>query len=284
VLVSGTSMVGLKALEACLDQGVSVTLLGRSSHIMRGAAHPTIAGRFEELLAKRGVALRLSQAVDNVEVVQAPQDASSALDDAGASTSCAITFSTGDTERFDEVILAQGVKPNLDFVAVCNFALDIDRGLAVDRFMRTDLPDVYAAGDVARALDLQTGARRIIGLWQNAVQQGRCAGRAIAAELASLALSHPFPGSIPANTIHVRDILFASAGSMDGGPRADGESVRFEVSESHDTMRMLAYRTVGCAEQLVGFNILSVLSESDRHDELNCEIGKYRREILNSLL
>jgi len=50
VLVSGTSMVGLKALEACLDRGIQVTLLGRSPHIMRSSAHPLAAARFEELI------------------------------------------------------------------------------------------------------------------------------------------------------------------------------------------------------------------------------------------
>ena len=38
ILISGTSMVALKAVDACLAQGVEVTLLGRSEHIMRRTA------------------------------------------------------------------------------------------------------------------------------------------------------------------------------------------------------------------------------------------------------
>jgi len=152
-------MVGLKALEACLDQGASTTLLGRSPHILRGTAHPAVANRFEDLLEDRGVELRLSQTVVSAEAAfEAPQTLAN----------CTVTFSTGDTKRFDEVILAQGVKPNLDFIV--DSALEPERGLVVDQFMHTALPDVFAAGDVARALDLQAGENRIIGLWQNAVQ------------------------------------------------------------------------------------------------------------------
>ncbi|MBQ1450747.1 MAG: FAD-dependent oxidoreductase, partial [Eggerthellaceae bacterium] len=47
VLVSGTSMVGLKVVEACLDRKVDVTMLGRSPHILRSSAHPVVAERLE---------------------------------------------------------------------------------------------------------------------------------------------------------------------------------------------------------------------------------------------
>ena len=264
VLVSGTSMVGLKALEACLDRGVVVVLLGRSRHIMRSAARPLVAKRFEELLVERGVRLRLAQSVSDV-------------DDETVSAGCTVTFDCGDSEHFDEVILAQGTKPNLGFT--CE-GLEIDQGLSVDEFRRTNLPDVYAAGDVAQAVDVGTGERRVIGLWQNAVQQGRCAGRAMAAELLDLANPLPFPGSLASNTIHVRDILFASAGSLE-----EGEGRSLEMSKADDgTMRVFVYEGRGDDRRLVGINILATTSSKGGSNLLDCEIGKYRRAILNACL
>lgn len=264
VLVSGTSMVGLKALEACLDRGIEVVLLGRSRHIMRSAAHPLAAKRFEELLVERDVQLRLGQSVSGV-------------DDKTVATGCNVTFDCGDAEHFDEVILAQGAKPNLDFA--CE-GLEIDQGLLVDEFMRTSSPDVYAAGDVAQSLDLGTGKRRIIGLWQNAVQQGRCAGRAMAAELLGIANSLPFPGSLASNTIHVRDILFASVGSLE-----EGKDRRLETNEADDgAMRVFVYEEREGDCRLVGVNMLATTSSERGSDLLDCEIGGYRREILNSYL
>lgn len=263
VLVSGTSMVGLKALEACLDRGVHATLLGRSSHIMRNAAHPLVAEQFQELLAERGVALRLGQTVASAE-------------NEARGAGCVVAFSDGQTERFDEVVLAQGVAPNLDFVGD---ALQVDKGLLVDEFMRTSAPDVYAAGDVAQALDMSTGERRVIGLWQNAVQQGRCAGRAIAAELAGHAPTRPFPGSLPCNTIHVRDILFASVGSV-----REGEGWHCEVCRDDSSLRVLVYEGDGTERRLVGVNVLLAVSAEGGTDSLDCEIGGYRREIMNAYL
>ena len=227
------------------------------------------------MLAERGVSLHLSQTAVAAEIAHGQPD---------TRPICAVTFNTGETERFDEVILAQGVKPNLGFVD--NPLLEPERGLEVDEFMRTGLPDVFAAGDVARALDLQADENRIIGLWQNAVQQGRCAGRAIAAELAGCAPTLPYPGSIPANTIHVRDIVFASAGSVAGPRGGEGErgDLRIETLETHGALRMLAYRSIGGSDRMVGFNVLAACSARSRHDELLCEIGVYRRQVLNSYL
>jgi len=304
VLVSGTSMVGLKALEACLDRGIQVTLLGRSPHIMRSSAHPLAAARFEELLTERGVTLRLSQTVKAAE-----HDGSSGglrvAFPIGSSRNAAGLGSAEETERFDEVVLAQGVKPNLDFMGD---ERALDQGLLVDGFMRTSLPDVYAAGDVAAALDVSTGERRIIGLWQNAVQQGRCAGRAIADELAGRPPRRPFPGSLPCNTIHVRDILFASVGSLHVG-----EGRCCEAHEDNGVLRVLVYEEVGsesclsgvstryrfagahagcflagadasARRRLVGVNLLAVASRDGGTDSLDREIGAYRREVLNSYL
>ena len=264
VLVSGTSMVGLKALEACLDREADVTLLGRSAHILRATAHPLIAGAFERLLEERGVTLRLLQTIDRADF-------------SNESSSCIVRFDSGDAETFDEVIFAQGVKPNLGFVEPGS--IEMEDGLVVDSFMRTSVPDVFAAGDVAQALDLSNGKKRVIGLWQNAVQQGRCAGAAIAAELAGRAPMRRYPGSIPSNTIHMQDVLFASAGSV-----AESEGRTIEAITSPQSMSVFAYERNGSKDQLVGFNILAVISPNCRSESLVDDIGTYRRAILNSYL
>ena len=264
VLVSGTSMVGLKVVEACLDRKADTTMLGRSPHILRASAHPVVAERFERLLTERGVTLRLSQVVEQVE-------------GASDTSNLVVRFSNGDEEEFDEVVLAQGVKPNLEFMD--SGSVEMEDGLVVDGFMRTSVPDVFAAGDVAQALDLSSGKKRVIGLWQNAVQQGRCAGAAMASELAGRAPMRRCPGSIPSNTIHVQDVLFASAGSV-----AESEGRIIEAITSPQSASVFAYERKGSKDQLVGFNVLAVVSPDYRNESLVDDIGEYRRTILNSYL
>lgn len=288
VLVAGTSMVGLKVVETCLDREAHVTLLGRSPHILRNSAHPTIAAQFEHLLEQHSVALRLAQTATRCDCRSKTDRCTVTFERGGSAAfdrndinACGRNegeaLDQGDSERFDEIVLAQGVKPNLDFVPTG--AIEIDQGLVVDCFMRTSAPDVFAAGDVAQAFDLTTGQKRIIGLWQNAVQQGRCAARAIAAELAGRFPMQPFAGSIPSNVIHVGDILFASAGTI-----ADGKGKRLDFQERNGTPLLLVYEEQGDGERLVGFNLLTAATPQDRSDEPANLIGRYRAEIRKTYL
>ncbi|MBQ3328351.1 MAG: FAD-dependent oxidoreductase [Eggerthellaceae bacterium] len=241
-LVSGASMVALKTLEACLNHGLECTLVGVNPHVLDFNALPEAAERFEKGLREKGVELRLGQKIEAVKRV-----------DGGLQ----VTFSSGESDTFDEVSVAHGMRCNLDFLD--EGALEIDRALVVDEFMRTSDPDVYAAGDVAQATELISGEKRIVGIWKNAALQGACAGAAIAAELAS---AQPDPaqalaGSIPSNTIAVNGTLFISAGTMELTPE------RFvEVREGDGMTVVYIFEATGeDARRLVGFNLVSDVDE-----------------------
>lgn len=262
VLVSGASMVALKTLEACLDHGLETTLVGMNPHVLDFNALPEAAVRFEKGLQDKGVQLRLGQTIKTLETIE---DKTHPL-----GRRLEATFSTGKTDVFDEVAVAHGMKCNLDFLA--NGSLETDQALIVDEFMRTSDPDVYAAGDVAQALELISGEKRIVGTWKNAAAQGACAGRVIAAELADAEIPAEamYRGSIPSNTITVKGTLFISAGTMEVTPKR-----RVEVRESNEMTVVLVFEettssekeavgkdvpdsneAVGDGRRLVGFNIV----------------------------
>lgn len=249
VLVSGASMVALKTVEACLAQGKQVTLVGMNPHVLDYNALPPAAERFERGLEAKGVRLRLGQTVAAVKVADG-------TDGPGGRT-LGVTFSDGGTDEFDEIVVAHGARCNLSFV---DGALEVDQGLLVDEFMRTSDPDVYAAGDVAQALELTSGQRRIVGIWKNAAAQGAVAGRTIACELAGgiPQKEDAFRGSISSNTIAVDGTLFISAGTVDAGP-----DTHVEVREGDDMTVVYVYRKRegSQAPQLVGFNVASDVDE-----------------------
>ncbi len=241
VLVSGASMVALKTLEACLNRGKQVTLVGMMPHVLDMNALPQAAERFERGLRDKGVQLRLGQTIAAVKRIARP-----AAGDDMRDWQLEVTFSNGEVDVFDDISVSHGMRCNLGFLAPG--ALEVDRGLVVDGFMRTSDPDVYAAGDVAQATELISGEKRIVGIWKNAALQGACAGRVIAAELAGGAPSADMAlaGSISTNTIAVNGTLFISAGTIEVTPER-----RVEVRESDDMT--VVYLLEG--ERLVGFNI-----------------------------
>ena len=212
VLVSGTSMVGLKVVDACLERGVDVTLLGRGEHVMRRTACDEIAAELENYLAEKGVDLRLLQVMEEAHPAENDQ--------------VRVTFSNGDVSDYSHVLFAHGIVPNLDFVPVdaidqavcdCSSANTLAAGLPVDEFMRTQLPDVYAAGDVACVLNKATGQRVVAGLWKEACVQGACAGRAMAAALQGKqpVSEARYDGFVPSNSIAVGGAVVLSGGSME---------------------------------------------------------------------
>ena len=248
ILVSGASMVALKVLEAALARDVKVTLVGMNPHILDFNALPETAERIEGHLRDCGVELRLGMVVKAVEYIPAGSDANDA-----DTWQLKVTFSNGDIDVFDEISVSHGMRSNLEFLP--EGALEMDRALLVDEFMRTSNPDVYAAGDVVQALELISGERRIVGIWKTAARQGFVAGKAIAAELAGQepAATDAYEGAFATNTIVINDCLFISAGTME-----ITDNRRIEITEDDSmTIARIWEKTPDGRERLVGFSLAS---------------------------
>ncbi len=74
----------------------------------------------------------------------------------------------GRTIDCDMIVISAGVKPNNNFAL--SSGIKMNRGILVDTHMRTSLPDIFAAGDVAEF------SGNIPGLWAIATEQGKIAG------------------------------------------------------------------------------------------------------------
>jgi NAD(P)H-nitrite reductase large subunit len=72
------------------------------------------------------------------------------------------------------VIVAIGVIPRTELVT--GTEVKLNRGIVVDNFMQTNVPDVYACGDVAETWDFTLNQNRLLPLWPLAVAQGKVAG------------------------------------------------------------------------------------------------------------
>ena len=73
----------------------------------------------------------------------------------------------------DLLLVAIGITPNSDFIQASGIACA--QGVQVDAAMRTNAPDIYAAGDIAETTDALTGHTRVVGQWFPAIQQARTA-------------------------------------------------------------------------------------------------------------
>ena len=267
-------------MEAALNRGLDVSMVGMNEHVLDFSALPAAAERFERGLVDKGVTMRFGQTIAQVEVMgaaatavaeagaagadaaeagaaTAATDAAAAPDATDAPGRLRVTFSGGDVAFYDEIVVAHGVRSDFGFVKDGSIA--IDHAILVDDFMRTSAPDVFAAGDAAQARELVSGEKRVLGIWKTAALQGQCAGRAIAAELAGRApaASEAYPGAIMTNTIAVNGTLFISAGASQASA-----GQRVEVSETDDMTVAFIYEPLpDGGERLVGFNVTSDVDE-----------------------
>jgi 3-phenylpropionate/trans-cinnamate dioxygenase ferredoxin reductase subunit len=81
----------------------------------------------------------------------------------------------------DFVVVGVGVEPVTDVVAEAG--VKIDNGIIVDEYCRTNVADIYAAGDVARHYHPMVGRHIRVEHYQNAIAQGQAAARSMLGKL-----------------------------------------------------------------------------------------------------
>ncbi|CAA7618118.1 NADH-dependent phenylglyoxylate dehydrogenase subunit epsilon [Candidatus Terasakiella magnetica] len=180
-VVLGAGLVGLHAAENLAEAGLSVSVVEMQDHVLPGYFDPKASETIESAFTSHGVKLFLKSKVVAVEAR-----------DGGHS--CTVTLENGNTISADLLLVATGVRPVTDWLD--GSGVKLDRGVLVDETMRTNVEGIWAAGDVAQALDFHTGKQALIGIIPTAVDQGRIAGMGMAGD----SYVRAYPGGVPVNT------------------------------------------------------------------------------------
>ena len=160
VLVVGGGFIGAEAAASAVARGSRVTLVEPADRLMARGVPRLIAERMAARHRAAGVDLRLATGI-------------ASLSAEGGITR--VELSDGTHLAVDLVLAGIGVAPRTALAAAAG--LRIDNGIATDRRLRTEDPNIYAAGDACAFPHDLFGIRLRLESWKNAEHQGRLAAR-----------------------------------------------------------------------------------------------------------
>ena len=159
VSILGGGLIGLRAAYSLHARNKEVKVIVKSNQVLSQMLDRGAANFIRKKIEQKGIQVMTGLAA--VEFLGGKEVTGVVLDD-GRRVDCEL------------VVVGKGVRPNLELVK--GTEIKTDYGIIVDDHLQTNLPNIYAAGDVAQAKDLITGQSTITALWPCAVAQGRVAG------------------------------------------------------------------------------------------------------------
>jgi NADPH-dependent 2,4-dienoyl-CoA reductase/sulfur reductase-like enzyme len=161
LLVVGGGWIGMEVAASARQLGSSVTLVEPEEQPLLAALGPDIGARFATEHRAHGVDLRTGTGFDRLDGGEA-------------------VLSDGSRIPVDTVLVGIGAVPNDELARDAGLA--VENGILVDAGLRTSHEAVFAAGDVANIDHPVLGERVRVEHWQNAIDQGKAAARALLGE------------------------------------------------------------------------------------------------------
>lgn len=159
-IVVGGGFIGMEVAASLSKRGKKVQLLFPESHVMPFLMTKEIAAFFEGYFSERNVTVSPGK-----RVVELNRDGEKSR----------VKLADGDALTTDLVVAGIGVTPVDEVCRDC--PIETGNGIRVNERLGTNVPAIFAAGDVANYPDAVFEKRRRVEHWQNACDQGELAGK-----------------------------------------------------------------------------------------------------------
>jgi len=192
VVMVGAGFISFTILNSVLSLGAKLTIVEIAPRILPRMIDDTGAGLVEDWLTRHGVTIRTDARLSKIEDVKGKKR---------------LKFAKGSDLVCDVVIMATGIRTNLEWLK--GSGIRVNQGVVVDDHLRSNVGNVYAAGDVAEGPDRLSKSAVVHAIEPTAQEHGRVVG----ANMAGRAVG--YVGSLVMNIVEVCHLDVASFGAWD---------------------------------------------------------------------
>ena len=210
-VVIGAGFIGLEVAENLQAKGVSVTVIDFASQVLPEILDAEMANYVKKHLRNKGIRVITGAKAEAV---------------LGAEAVSSVRTSAG-TLPCELLICAAGIRPNTDFLK--DSGLDMFKGtIKVDAQLKTNLPDIYAAGDCALVTNRMTGAEKWSPMGSSANMEGRTLAQILAGKDKS------YPGVLGTGVVKLPGLNCGRTGLTEAQAKAAGYDVITALAVTDD--------------------------------------------------
>ena len=233
-VIVGGGLIGIEVAEMLHSRDIPVTFLVREESYWNNALPPEESEMVNREILRHHVDLRLA-----TELKEIIPDAEGRVE--------AVVTNSGERISCQFCALTPGVHPNIEMVKQTD--VETDRGVLVNRYLETNVPDVYAAGDCVQFREPEPESPAIEQLWYT----GRLQGEALAKVL--MGNRQPYERGIWFNSAKFMTIEWQTYGRVPPSLPDDCETFLWQHPEESLLLR-INYRADNRA--VVGFNVMGI--------------------------
>ena len=213
VLQLGAGFIGCIIMESITSRGAALTVVEMGDRVVPRMMPPGAAALIKRWCENHGVRI-----LTGAKATRIDRDANGLH----------VRLERGETLGVDVVISATGVRPKIGFLNGSGVATQT--GILVDDHMRTNVADIYAAGDCVEAVEFATGTRFVNAIQPNAADQARIAALNMAGRQSAS------QGAMAINVLDTFGLVSASFGQWQGV--AGGDHTELSDADAFKYLRL----------------------------------------------
>ena len=233
-VIVGGGLIGIEMAEMLHSRNISVTMLIRENAYWANVLPQEEAQIIGNHLHKHGIELKFNTELKEIN----------SIDQLSVNS---IVTNQDETIYCQFLGITTGVKPNIHFLK--NSTIEIEKGILVNEFLETNIPDIFAAGDCAQFRFIKTGEVPIEQLWYTGKMQAETLANTICGNRTA------YDRGIWFNSAKFFDIEFQTYGKVSPEISNEQESFFWEHKNGNISFRANFNRS---DRSVIGFNFLGI--------------------------